>query len=224
LAGSGVATALAFSPARLFTRRFYSALQSANGRWNVEVPIDDGVIEEMQWWLTSLDRFNGKSLLRPIITAVLLTDASLLHKPKVQQALTVMDAHQCEVWAKLDAGSEAYFKRICRTEVPFLTVLRNIQQTAKVRPVVIQSLFVDFQDDGGPTPLELKSYVQRIREFQKNKAKISLVQIYTVARQPAVVTVRALPLISLRAIGEKVRKATKLSVEICPGDWGLRGD
>ena len=47
---------------------------------------------------------------------VLITDAAYLAKPAVREALEVMDANNGEIWAKLDAGTEEYFRLIDRPE------------------------------------------------------------------------------------------------------------
>src|SRR5262249_8510713 len=46
------------------------------------------------------------------VKLVLITNASMLHKPGVRQALTVLDAHQGEIWAKLEAGTEEYYRQV----------------------------------------------------------------------------------------------------------------
>ena len=49
---------------------------------------------------------------------VLITDAAYLSKPSIREALAVMDANNGEIWAKLDAGTEEYFRRVNRPNVP----------------------------------------------------------------------------------------------------------
>src|SRR5215204_2103452 len=44
------------------------------------------------------------------VKMVLITNASRFHRPHVQRGLAILDANQGEIWAKLDAGTEAYFK------------------------------------------------------------------------------------------------------------------
>ena len=66
----------------------------------------------------------------------------MFHRPHVQKGLALLDANNGEIWAKLDAGTEEYFRRTMRTKVPFERVLENITEAARVRPLVIQSLFM----------------------------------------------------------------------------------
>ena len=45
------------------------------------------------------------------VKLVLITNATMLHRPEVREALAVLDASNGEIWAKLDAGTEAYLPR-----------------------------------------------------------------------------------------------------------------
>jgi len=138
------------------------------------------------------------------VKIVLITDAGGLDRPDVKRGLEIMDANDGEVWAKLDAGTEAYFKLINRTKIPFAKILRNIKMTAKTRPVVIQSLFLD-TSGVGPGADEISVYCQRLRDI----GNIKLVQVYTLARPPmaGVEGLSALTDAEVDAIAERVRQA-----------------
>ncbi len=73
---------------------------------------------------------------------VLITNASMFHRPHVQRGLEILDANQGEIWAKLDAGTEEYYQLVERTPIPFQQILDNITAAARVRPLVIQALFM----------------------------------------------------------------------------------
>ena len=73
---------------------------------------------------------------------VLITNASMFHRPHVQRGLEILDQNQGEIWAKLEAGTEEYYKLVERTPIPFRQILENITSAAKVRPIVIQALFM----------------------------------------------------------------------------------
>ena len=122
----------------------------------------------------------------PGVKIVLITDAGGLDRADVKRGLEIMDANNGEVWAKLDAGTEEYFKLINRTKIPFARILKNIGDCAKARPVVIQSLFMKVRGVG-PSADEITAYCQRLREIGNiNPARsgIKLVQVYTIARKP----------------------------------------
>jgi wyosine [tRNA(Phe)-imidazoG37] synthetase (radical SAM superfamily) len=151
---------------------------------------------------------------------VLITDAGGLDRPDVKRGLAVMDAHNGEVWAKLDAGTEPYFKRINRTKIPFPRILKNITMTAKERPIVIQSLFLKVRGEG-PMSAEIGAYCGRLRDIVGAGGRIKLVQVYTLARKamtvvegvPAWQFVSALSNTEVDAITERVRKEAGLEAE-----------
>lgn len=143
---------------------------------------------------------------------VLLTNASGLNRASVREALLWLDQHNGEVWAKLDAGTEAYYQQINKTAIPFARILENIRQTARGRPIVIQSIFVTL-DGLGPPPGEIAAYCDRLRDILRDGGQIKLVQVYTLARPPADPRVAALGRAELDAIASAVRERTGLPTE-----------
>jgi wyosine [tRNA(Phe)-imidazoG37] synthetase (radical SAM superfamily) len=146
------------------------------------------------------------------VKMVLITNASMFHRPHVQRGLQVLDANQGEVWAKLDAGTEAYFHQVDRTVVPFRQVLDNILDAARQRPLVIQSLFMKIVDQP-PSIDELEAYCQRLNDILAAGGALSLVQVYTVARRPAESIVTPLDNEQVDAIVEMVTRRTGLRAE-----------
>ncbi len=143
---------------------------------------------------------------------VLITDACYLTKPKVQQALEIMDANDGEIWAKLDAGTEEYYQLVNRPNFSLSHVLDNILQTAKLRPIVIQALFMQVHDEP-PPPAEIEAFCQRLNDITNQSGRIKLVQIYTIARNPAEHYAKRLTNDQVDAIALAVRSRTNLSVE-----------
>lgn len=143
---------------------------------------------------------------------VLITNASMFHREAVQRGLAIMDANQGEIWAKLDAGTPEYFQLIERTPIPFQQILDNILLAAKVRPLVIQSLFLRL-NDVPPDESEIDAYVQRLQDITAAGGRISLVQVYTVARPPAESFVSALSNAEVDHIVSRVRNEARLPAE-----------
>jgi len=115
---------------------------------------------------------------------VLITNASCLNKTDVQRALKIMDKNNGEIWAKLDAGTEDHFRTINRSDISFQTILDNILEAARCRPVVIQSLWMNMHNSP-PTDNQIDAFANRLKEITDRGGNIKLVQIYTIARQPA---------------------------------------
>jgi len=143
------------------------------------------------------------------VKMVLITNASMFHRPPVEAGLAILDNNQGEIWAKLEAGTAEYFKKIDRTPIPFQRILDNIAAAARIRPVVIQSLFMNVAGDP-PPPAELSAFCDRLNEIQTAGGQIKMVQVYTVARRPAESYVTSLSDQQVDAIVELVEKQTKI--------------
>lgn len=118
------------------------------------------------------------------VKLVLITNATMFHRPPVVRGLAILDDNNGEVWAKLDAGTEPYYKLVDRTVIPFKRVLDNILSASRLRSLVLQSLFMRVNGEP-PSTHEIAEYVQRIKEIRSAGGQIKLVQVYTVARPPA---------------------------------------
>lgn len=138
------------------------------------------------------------------VKIVLITDAGGLDRADVKRGLQIMDANNGEVWAKLDAGTEEYYRVINRSAIPFARILKNIAGCATKRAVVIQSLFLKV-NGAGPSDTEVSEYCQRLKEL----GNIKLVQVYTIARPPqaGVAGLTALADAEVDAITTRVRAA-----------------
>ena len=86
------------------------------------------------------------------------------------------------IWAKLDAGTAAFYEQVNRTRVPFSRVLANLALAASSYRVVIQSLFFR-ADDVPPSADEVGAYCERLAEIEA-EGPLEEVHIYTIARRP----------------------------------------
>jgi wyosine [tRNA(Phe)-imidazoG37] synthetase (radical SAM superfamily) len=146
------------------------------------------------------------------VKMILITNASMFHRPAVRRALATFDTNQGEIWAKLDAGTEDYYRAIERTRIPFRQILDNLRNAAQERPLVIQSLFMRV-DGAGPSREEILAYCDRLREVLASGGRIDRVQVYTVARRPAEDYVAPLSAAEVDAIANEVRSRVGAEVE-----------
>jgi wyosine [tRNA(Phe)-imidazoG37] synthetase (radical SAM superfamily) len=154
------------------------------------------------------------------VKLVLLTNAAYLAAPRVREALRVLDENNGEIWAKLDAGTEAYFRLVNRPNASFRVVLDNILDAARVRPIVIQTLW--FAMRGQPPPqAEIEAYCGRLAGLLAAGAGLKRVQVCTIARSPAESFVSALTDAGLDAIAQFVRTRIGVPVEVYYGADGL---
>ena len=143
---------------------------------------------------------------------VLITNATRFHHPPVQETLAILDANQGEIWAKLEAGTEEYYRQVDRTTIPFQRVLDNIAEAARPRPIVIQALFLKMNGQA-PTTAELDAFCDRLNDIVASGGQIKLVQVYTVARKPAEEWVSSLSDAEVDAIVQLVNRRTGLKAE-----------
>jgi wyosine [tRNA(Phe)-imidazoG37] synthetase (radical SAM superfamily) len=146
------------------------------------------------------------------VKMVLITNASMFHRAAVRRGLEILDANQGEIWAKLEAGTEAYYKLVERTTIPFRQVLDNIAAAARVRALVIQALFMRIHG-APPSVAEQDAFCDRLNEITAAGGQIKLVQIYTVARRPAEGFVAPLTDAEVDALVERVREQTGLEAQ-----------
>jgi wyosine [tRNA(Phe)-imidazoG37] synthetase (radical SAM superfamily) len=158
---------------------------------------------------------------------VLITNATGLHRPDVAETLRYLDEHRGEVWAKLDAGTDEYYRLIDRTYFPFQKILENIRDCGRERSIVIQSCFVNVRGKG-PGGQEIAAYIDRLRQLTADGARIHLVQIHTAARRPAYGIVSSLSNREVDAIAQRVRDEAGLEAHAfygaVPEGQGLMGN
>ena len=146
---------------------------------------------------------------------VLITDAAGLDKADVKRGLEVMDRNNGEIWGKLDAGTEEYFKFVNRTNVKFERILNNLLETSKVRPIIIQSLFFKVHGEA-MSEAELKAYCGRLSDITDGGGQIRGVHLYTVARptpEPYATKQESEELEQMAAV---IRERTNLAVTVFP--------
>jgi wyosine [tRNA(Phe)-imidazoG37] synthetase (radical SAM superfamily) len=150
--------------------------------------------------------------MRADVKMVLITNASMFHRPHVHRGLGTLDANNGEIWAKLEAGTAEYFKLVDRTPIPFQQILDNITAAARVRPLVIQALFMRVNGQP-PSEAELSAFCDRLNEITAAGGKLKLVQVYTVARRPAESYVAPLTDAEVDAIVDLVQQRTGLAAK-----------
>ncbi|HCU87506.1 MAG TPA: radical SAM protein [Verrucomicrobiales bacterium] len=146
---------------------------------------------------------------------VLITDAAGLDKVDVKRGLKLMDTHHGEIWGKLDAGTEDYYREVNRSNVKFDRILSNLLETARARPIIIQSLFLKVHRQAMPAA-ELEAYCGRLNDLTESGGQISEVHLYTVARPTPEAFAMKLELAELENMAAAVREQTGLTVAVFP--------
>lgn len=149
----------------------------------------------------------------PETKIVLITDAAGLDKTSVQAGLQLMDQNQGEIWAKLDAGTETYFRQVNRTSIQFERIISNLTRTARLRPIIIQTLLLRIHGEA-MSEAELQAYCMQLRNIQDSGGQIREVHLYTVARPTPEPWATRLDAATLAWFAGHIRSRTGLSVSI----------
>jgi len=115
---------------------------------------------------------------------VLITNATLLDRPRVQAGIEALLGLRGEVWAKLDAGTEAWFQKVNVSRVSLDRIESNLVELGSKVPFKIQSFFCRI-GDAGWDDAEIAAYLRRLQNVRESGARILEVQLYTLARQPS---------------------------------------
>jgi wyosine [tRNA(Phe)-imidazoG37] synthetase (radical SAM superfamily) len=191
-----------FSPMPEAFRRLNDIALSGDGE-----PTSYGNFDEVAALCADVRRRHGLDDLK----LVLISNASLFHRPRVQRGMEILDAANGEIWAKLDAGTEAYYRLVAQSAIPFQRILDNLLLAARVRPIVIQSLFMRIRDEPPPAE-EIEAYCDRLSAIVAGGGQIKLVQVHTIARPPAEAFVAALSREDIDALAATVHQRTNLPV------------
>jgi wyosine [tRNA(Phe)-imidazoG37] synthetase (radical SAM superfamily) len=148
---------------------------------------------------------------------VLISDSTCFHRPGVQAGLRRMMEGPYEVWAKLDAGTEPYYRLVNRSRVSFERVLKNIADTAAWCPLFIQSLFLRINGQP-PSAEEIEAYAQRVNDIVALGGRIRGLQLYTVARPTPEAWATALSNPELDAIATRLMELTGLPQQLSYGN------
>ncbi len=151
------------------------------------------------------------------VKLVLITDATCLNRPGVRRGLRRMQAGAHEIWAKLDAGTEDYYRAVNRSRVPYARILRNITETARWCPLIIQSLFLRIHGIP-PTEAEIAAYAKRLLDIRAGGGTILGLQLYTVARPTALAGATSLTREELDRIASQVQELTVLPQQLSYGN------
>lgn len=151
------------------------------------------------------------------IKLVLITNGSLIDRPRLQQGLRKMAALNGEIWFKLDSATAAGLRRINQTRTPVEKHYERLKLAASLCPTWIQTCA--FALDGAPPDeAEQAAYLALVRRIRQEKIPVQGVLLYGLARpslQPQSSRLAALPVAWMENWAEAIRKAG-LPVKLTP--------
>lgn len=151
------------------------------------------------------------------IKLVLITNGSLLDRPRVQAGLKKMAALNGEVWFKLDSATSSGMRRINQTRTLPEKHFERLKLAASLCPTWIQTC-VFVLDGTPPSETEQVAYLAMIRLIRKEQIPVEGVLLYGLARpslQPDAPRLTALPADWMENWAGAIRKAG-LPVKLTP--------
>ena len=133
----------------------------------------------------------------------ILSDSSQSHRPKIKEALELLD-DRC---MKLDAGDPETVEKINKPIGGF-DLKRTLDALKNLKDITIQSLFVRGSFDN-TQPHQIDHWVKAVA-YVKPKA----VQVYTIDRPPADNRIETVPTARLHEIAELCRKIVGVETEV----------
>ena len=158
----------------------------------------------------------------PDAKLVLITNGSFLLEEKLFSLLArAAISPGLNIWLKLDAGTNFWYKKMNRSVLPFEKIIEKIKEFATAAPVTIQTMICAI-DGGGPPKEEAEAWEKLLVELvstsnDKGNSGIQKVQIYGKAR-PAPEDPRAseLPVICLEERAASLRAALAFTAANIP--------
>ena len=151
------------------------------------------------------------------IKLVLITNGSLIDRPRVKEGLKKMAALNGEVWFKLDSATPAGMRRINQTRTLPEKHFERLKLAASLCPTWLQSCV--FALDGmPPDQAEQSAYLDLMRRIKREGIPILGILLYGLARpslQPEAERLSALPEEWMKSWADAIRN-TGLAVKLTP--------
>jgi wyosine [tRNA(Phe)-imidazoG37] synthetase (radical SAM superfamily) len=151
------------------------------------------------------------------IKLVLITNGSLVDRPRVQDGLGKMTGLNGEVWFKFDSATAAGMRSINQTRISPDKQFERLAVAARLCPTWLQTCV--FALDGAPlSDAEQAAYLAAVARIRQQAIPVRGVLLYGLARpsmQPQASRLSALPAEWLEAFAEKIRVAG-LPVKLAP--------
>lgn len=113
---------------------------------------------------------------------VVITNSTGFTRPEVREVLErYVREEGLEIWAKLDAGSEARFRAMSGTSLALAEVVAGIRDFAVRASLVVQTMLCEL-DGEAPTTADLDDYARLLSGMIAEGGRITQVHLYTQAR------------------------------------------
>lgn len=142
----------------------------------------------------------------PASDYVLITNGSLIHLPRVQEGLKILNDYHGQVWFKFDSATEAGRKLVNNSSQSCLAAVENLLIASQLCPTKLQTCLFDFAGRGLPDSEKL-AYLEILKQI-KNHSNVHRIMLYTIARpsaQPEAGQLAKLPAETMEAFAAEIR-------------------
>lgn len=144
----------------------------------------------------------------------LITNSTLLDKPRVREGLGLLTEKKGEIWAKLDAGSDSWYRKISRSRVPLEKIQANIEATVRDFPLRVQTMLCKIGTEY-PDESEINLYVNRLKRiYHANPKNLLGIQLYGVVRHTAIPDVHPLEKTFFENVAQRIRAEIPTEIDI----------
>lgn len=143
------------------------------------------------------------------IKLVLITNGSLIDRPRVRDGLAKMAALNGEVWFKFDSATASGMRATNQTRISPDKQFERLKMAASLCPTWLQTC-VFALDDTPPSETEQAAYLAAVTRTREQALPVQGVLLYGLARpslQPQASRLSALPAEWLNAFAERIRAA-----------------
>jgi wyosine [tRNA(Phe)-imidazoG37] synthetase (radical SAM superfamily) len=143
----------------------------------------------------------------PASRFVLISNGSLVHLPKVQEGLKILQSYGGELWFKLDSATEQGLKAINNAGHSCQAHIDNLLLAAQCCPTKLQICLLD-NHGNGLTGEEKAAFLTLLGSIKANST-VQTVMLYTIARaslQPEASRLKPLPASVLEGFADEIRK------------------
>lgn len=140
---------------------------------------------------------------------VLITNGSLVHQPKVQAGLKVLNDYGGEVWFKFDSATNEGLALMNNARQSFQTHKKNLLLASQCCLTKLQTCLVGY-DGKGLSEQEKSAFLQLLTTLKASDANVQQVMLYTIARpslQPEASRLAPLPVEILNQFADDIRCA-----------------
>lgn len=151
------------------------------------------------------------------IKLVLITNGSLIDRPRVEAGLRRMATLNGEVWFKFDSATAAGMRRINQTRIAPGKQFERLALAARLCPTWMQTCVFAW-DGKPPDEAEQDAYLAAVARIVRERIPVRGVLLYGLARrsmQPQAGRLAALPAAWLEAFADRIRSAG-LAVRVTP--------